>query len=71
MRRYKIDFDTPPEIGTQVKLNPQITLTLASTKPHERKDGTQTTLLTWVASDGRVAKSGMKSQSVIWQKLPN
>jgi len=70
MKRYRIDFDTPPEAGTQVKLTKELTLTLASSKPHTRKDGTETHLLTWVASDGRIARSGMKSHYVIWQKLP-
>lgn len=43
----KIDFRSPPSIGTVVVLDGQEYEMIASA-PHHRKDGTATSLLTWV-----------------------
>ncbi|WP_286864859.1 hypothetical protein [Sphingobium sp.] len=45
----KIDFRSPPSIGTVVVLDGQ-KYEMITSAPHQRKDGTATSLLTWATN---------------------
>ncbi len=44
----KVEFNTPPPVGLSLKINGQDYSLLAIT-PHDKQDGTKTTLLVWLS----------------------
>ncbi len=65
-KKYLIDFDSVPQIGTRVLGYRGVWLTLIVAVPWERRDGTATHLLEWQADDGRKAVSGLRSAGPTW-----
>ncbi|OOY07358.1 hypothetical protein BMI89_17960 [Thioclava sp. F36-7] len=65
---YRVDFEHPPELGTKIRVGQQM-LTLIAVEPYTRKrDGVTSSLLRWRAEDGRTARSGLRSQNVMWDR---
>ena len=64
-----INFETPPETGTQIAYFRGVILTFVRSVPYERLDGSQSHLLEWRADDGRLATSGLRANGVTWGGL--
>lgn len=59
------DFTEVPPVGLRVRYTKSF-VTLVDVKPHVRKDGTETHVLTWRSDSGRVGTSGLRGHSITW-----
>jgi hypothetical protein len=62
------DFTELPPVGYRHRYFKRITLTLEAVKPYTRKDGSPSVILNWRAPDGRTGTSGLRSNSIVWDK---
>lgn len=62
-----IDFPSIPPIGSRIRYGRGVYLTLIGVEPYTRKDGSPSCVLTWRADDGRIGRSGLRSNSPTWQ----
>ncbi len=67
MGRYQIDFTEPPPVGTVIAYRGQRAVLVEVPPIHRRSDGEPGWLLTWMI-DGRRATSGLRSESVTWER---
>lgn len=66
-KNYAIAFDAPPLIGTQINYRGQVA-ELVAVEPYIRKrDGQPSFILRWRIG-GRLATSGLRSDSVMWER---
>lgn len=66
---YQIDFETPPAIGTEIAYGRGEVLTLRDVGAYRKSDGSDTTILEWTTSGGKVCTSGLRVKSVYWRSL--
>jgi hypothetical protein len=64
-----INFEAPPETGTQIAYFRGVSLTFVRAVPYTRLDGSRSFLLEWRADDGRLATSGLRANGVTWGGL--
>ena len=62
------EFESPPNIGHEIEVA-QIRYRLTTVEPYRRKDGSESFVLTWQGTDGRVATSGMRGKSLTKVRL--
>lgn len=61
---YVLDLSEAPSLGTLL-IAPKIgMLTLVDVRPHTRRDGAASVILTWAHKDGRRFTSGLRTKSL-------